>query len=137
MVEPSHLAEEAPVPAITTEHVTRAHERSVTASIANIAQYLQEVLGPKLTAHLAGKSNARTVATWASGTNKPQADAEARLRLTYQVVHLIQGDESLHVVRAWLIGLNPQLDDEAPANAIREGRFKEVLAAARAFTAGG
>ena len=54
-----------------------------------------------------------------------------------QFVPTLQGDESLHVVRAWLIGLNPQLDDEAPATAIREGRFKEVLTAARAFTAGG
>ncbi|HYH26218.1 MAG TPA: XRE family transcriptional regulator [Blastococcus sp.] len=125
------------MPTTATEKVTRAHERSVTASTADIARYLQEVLGPKLTAHLAGKSNARTVTTWASGTNKPQPDAEERLRLAYQVVHLIQADESLHVVRAWLIGLNPQLDDEAPATAIREGRFKEVLTAARAFIAGG
>jgi len=136
MVDPSHLAEEAPVPT-ATENMTRAHERSVTATTADIARFLQEVLGPKLTAHLAGISNHRTVATWATGANKPRPDAEARLRLAYQIVHLIQADESLHVVRAWLIGLNPQLDDEAPATAIRDGRFREVLTAARAFIAGG
>lgn len=125
------------MPITATQKVTRAHERSVTATTADIARFLQDVLGPKLTAHVAGISNARTVAAWATGANKPRPEAEERLRLAYQVVHLIQGDESLHVVRAWLIGLNPQLNDEAPATAIRDGRFKEVMTAARAFIAGG
>jgi hypothetical protein len=121
----------------TTQKATRAHEHSVTATTADIAGFLQEVLGPKLTGYLAGISNPRTVATWATGANSPRPATEERLRLAYQVVHLIQGDESLHVVRAWFIGLNPQLDDEAPAAAIRDGRFKEVMTAARAFIAGG
>lgn len=39
--------------------------------------------------------------------------------------------------RAWFIGLNPQLDDVSPAEAIHDGRLKEAKAAARAFVAGG
>jgi hypothetical protein len=44
--------------------------------------------------------------------------------------------DSSRVVKAWFIGLNPQLDDESPAEAIREGRLKEAMNAARAFVAG-
>jgi hypothetical protein len=37
-------------------------------------------------------------------------------------------------MRAWLVGL--QLDDEFPAEALRDGRLKEAMNAARAFVAG-
>jgi hypothetical protein len=33
--------------------------------------------------------------------------------------------------------MNPQLDDEAPAEVIREGRYKDALIAAKAYVAGG
>ena len=46
-------------------------------------------------------------------------------------------EESPHTVRAWFLGLNPQLDDESPAQSIREGDFRDVLVAAKAFLAGG
>ncbi len=42
-----------------------------------------------------------------------------------------------HTVRAWFLGLNPQLDDHSPAQSIRDGDFRDVLVAARAFLAGG
>lgn len=45
------------------------------------------------------------------------------------------------VVQAWFQGMNPQLEDAAPARLIREGDLDEVgprvLAAARAFGAAG
>jgi hypothetical protein len=62
---------------------------------------------------------------------------ERRLREAYQVFQLVQSVESPHTVRAWFIGLNPQLDDESPAEALAEDRFREVMAAARAFVTGG
>jgi hypothetical protein len=40
-------------------------------------------------------------------------------------------------VRAWFLGLNPQLDDQSPAQSIRIGEFRDVLVAAKAFLAGG
>jgi len=40
-------------------------------------------------------------------------------------------------VKAWFIGLNPQLGDVSPAEALREGRLMETVSAARAFTVGG
>jgi len=54
----------------------------------------------------------------------------------YQVLQLLLTVDSPHVARAWLIGMNPQLDDEAPADVIREGRLREALVAAQAFVSG-
>jgi hypothetical protein len=136
MVEPSPL-EEGPVPVTNKEKIARAHEQSVSFNIADTARFLQDVLGQRLTAYIANIKDPRTVGTWATGQNKPRQDAEDRLRHAQMIVHLLQGDESVHVVRAWFVGLNPQLNDEPPADAIREGRFKEALTAARAFIAGG
>jgi len=31
-------------------------------------------------------------------------------------------DEGTHVIPAWFIGMNPQLDDDSPAEPIREGK---------------
>ena len=45
--------------------------------------------------------------------------------------------EGPYTVRAWFVGLNPQLGDESPAAAVREGRTRDVLVAAKAFLAGG
>ena len=120
-----------------TRRVKQAHERSIQFSTADMARYLQEVLGQRLTAHIAGVKDPKTVTTWAEGANAPRAASEAKLRLALQIVHLLQEQESPHVVRAWFVGLNPQLDDTAPATAIAEGHLKEALTAARAFVAGG
>lgn len=38
--------------------------------------------------------------------------------------------------RAWMPGMNPQLDDDSPIEAMAEGRFKEAMAAARSFQRG-
>lgn len=47
---------------------------------------------------------------------------------------LIQAADGPGVARAWMIGMNPHLDDTAPLLAIQEGRGHDVLAAARAYT---
>jgi hypothetical protein len=49
---------------------------------------------------------------------------------------LLLSQDSPRTVRAWFIGLNPQLGDVSPAEAIHDGQLKEALAAARAFMAG-
>lgn len=116
---------------------TEAHQRAVSVDIAGIARYLQETLGQKLVAYTTGLADPKGVGHWARGAQAPRPGAEAKLRAAYQVFHLLLAEDSAHVVRAWFIGMNPQLDDDSPAEAIREGRLKEVLAAARAFVSGG
>lgn len=115
----------------------QAHKRSVTFTIDDIAGFLQENLGQKLVAYMARIADAKTVGKWAAGTQKPRPDAESRLRAAFQIFHLLQSEESPHTVRAWFIGMNPQLDDESPAQAIREDRLRDALVAAKAYVAGG
>lgn len=114
-----------------------AHRRVTESSIQQITQYLDEVLGRKLVATLADVKDPKAVGEWASGERSPRAGSEERLRVGYQIFRLLLAAESPHTVRAWFIGLNPQLDDESPILVIREGRFREAMVAARAYISGG
>lgn len=114
-----------------------AHRETVEADVADITRYLEDTLGPKLVAHLAGVENARTVARWANGERRPRTDSEERLRCAYYVFRILNEVESSHTVRAWFAGMNPLLDEKAPVGVIRAGRFEDVVAAAKAFVADG
>lgn len=114
-----------------------AHRQVTETGIEQITQYLEEVLGRKLVATLAGVKDPKAVTRWASGERAPRTGAEERLRVAYQIFRLLLTAESPHTVRAWFIGLNPQLADESPILAIQEGRFQEAMVAARAYIAGG
>jgi hypothetical protein len=117
--------------------VDHAHRGSVHVSVPEIAAFLQENLGQRLTALIAGVSDPRGVGRWATSKNNPQPAIENRLRCAFQVFHLVQSVESPHTVRAWFVGMNPQLEDASPAEAIAEDKFRDVMAAARAFVVGG
>jgi hypothetical protein len=92
-----------------------------------------------LTAYIAGVGDGKTVSRWANGevTEIRDYTTEQRLRRAYEIVQLLMNYDSPQTVKAWFIGLNPQLGDVSPAEALHEGRLKEALAAARAFTVGG
>lgn len=114
-----------------------AHRQVTESSIQQITQYLEEVLGRKLVATLADVKDQKAVARWASGERAPRSGTEERLRVAYQIFRLLMAVEAPHTVRAWFIGLNPQLHDESPILVIREGRFQEAMVAAKAYIAGG
>ena len=114
-----------------------AHRQVTESSIQQIVQYLDEVLGRKLVATLAGVKDQKAVVRWASGERAPRAGAEERLRIGYQIFRLLMAAEAPHTVRAWFIGLNPQLNDESPILVVKEGRFREAMVAARAYISGG
>jgi hypothetical protein len=102
----------------------------------DIVRFLQDTLGSKLTAYIAKVSDAKMVGRWASGDSKPAAEREKRLRNAYQVFQELLKEEDEYVARAWFIGMNPQLNDDAPSDWLREDRAKDVMAAARAFVSG-
>src|SRR4029079_11326758 len=87
----------------------------------------------------AGVGDARTVSRWASSEVTEIRDIwmEQRLRTAYEIAQLLLTYDAVQTVKAWFIGLNPQLGDVSPAEALRDGRLKETLSAARAFTVGG
>jgi hypothetical protein len=108
-------------------------------TVAQIAAHLNDNLGPKLTAFMVGKDQ-QTVARWAKATQQPprnDVEVERRLRAVFAIVLLLSENDTRHVIRAWFLGMNPQLDDLSPAEAIANGELRDAMAAARAFVAGG
>lgn len=121
-------------------HVSeQAHRHAVTASIHEVAGLLQELLSRCLTAYIAGVKDGTTVARWARGEVAEIRDhvTEQRLRTAYEIAHLLLQHDAPQTVKAWFIGLNPQLDDRALAEVIHEGDVRAALAVARAFVVGG
>lgn len=119
----------------------RAYEISIRSDVAELVSKLRELLGAQLVAYLGSVTETRAVRQWADGVRKPPAEVTRRLRLAYQVAGLLTERDHPRVVQAWFQGMNPQLEDIAPARLIREGSPDEVgprvLAAARAFAAVG
>jgi hypothetical protein len=107
-----------------------------------VVKELAELLGLKLTAYLAGATDTRTVRSWIDGSREVRrGEVEPKLRLALHAALLIAGEESPRIAQAWFQGLNPHLGDRSAARLLREGDHDEVgplvLAAARAFAAGG
>ena len=109
-----------------------AHQQSVQMQVPEIVGRLQAVLGQSLLGVIVDREN-RAIQRWISGVARPPQNEERRLRDTFQVVELMASVEHDDVVRAWFMGMNPQLDDESPSEALAAGRARDVMAAARAF----
>lgn len=89
----------------------------------------------KLVAYMAGVADEKRVHKWANGEGM-SSQSEARLRAAYQIAWLLLDHDSSETVRNWFIGMNPQLEYEAPATAIREDRHQQAMIAAEAFVSG-
>lgn len=128
-----------PSPSSKAQPDLEAHRRATTAPFPEVVTGLVGIIGRKLTAYIASIKDARALDRWADNSS-PHKDIEERLRLAYQIAALLSSSDSPAVVQAWLIGLNPQLDDEIPISLLRSGNLqndgKRVLGAARAFAMG-
>ena len=105
--------------------------------IHQIASYLQEHLGQRMTAYVSGIRDTKMVSHWIARRNVPRDQAQLRLREAYQVARLLvdaYGDET---AKAWFTGSNAKLGDRAPAYVLRSARaweeLRDVLPLARAF----
>src|SRR5437870_266064 len=74
-------------------------------------------------------------------TSRRSQPVVERLSTAYRVAALIAEKDCPEVAQAWFQGMNPQLEDFAPARVLREVPLEtagpKVLAAARAFAAEG
>lgn len=116
---------------------------SADGPYANKVTELVENLGKALVAFTLD-ADVSTVGRWARGTSAPKnLDVERRIENFYRAYRYLMTEDgrsperSAHEVRAWLMGVNPHLDDAAPAEAIRDGDYRAVMAAARAYATGG
>lgn len=119
---------------IDPEQVER---ESTLSSPAELATFMQETVGQKLTAFLAGLNDPKVVGRWASGKNEPQFENEQRLRYGYRIVRLLSNAYDASTAKAWLFGTNSRLGDRAPVMLLREASEPETLGmvflTARAF----
>ena len=111
------------------------------AVFPQVATELRELLGAKLVAYLGGVGETRAVNQWADGERTPSDEVQQRLRFALRIALPIATADSASIAQAWFQGLNPQLDDRAPARLLRDGDLDEVgpaiVAAERAFLIGG
>jgi hypothetical protein len=115
----------------------RAHERTVRATAAEMAAFLQGLVGQKLTALMTGIDDPKAVGKWARGERVPRGETARRLREAFQVSTLLALGESEETARAWLMGMNPLLEDRAPAAVIAAfpDGGERAMRAAKAFLA--
>lgn len=113
-----------------------AHYQSVKITDRDLVAALTDKLGATIVGYMTERDKS-TVSRWRSGQNDVPDRAGQALRLVYQIFRMLEPLESDHTIRAWFIGMNPQLDDVSPAEAVQKGMHREVLGAARAFMAGG
>jgi hypothetical protein len=122
---------------VTQRTEARAHQDSIRFTPEEIADGLREILGSRLVAYLGHVTSTRQVEGWATGSVALSDDKLDRLRVAYHVAALLRDHEGPATVQAWFKGMNPQLDDQAPAQLLREQPLGSagpaVLAAARAF----
>ena len=106
--------------------------RPATLSIREIAAYLQEAVGQRVAAAMAGLADAKQIGRYArKGGPEPHGATERRLREGYKVVRMLVNAYDDKTARAWLFGTNTRLDDRAPIEvlgaaidtaAVRDGR---------------
>jgi len=99
----------------------------------DVVRYLNRNLGTTLVAYMADVRSRQMPKKWEAGECVPRGAALRRSLLAYEVLKILVDNEDKCVARNWMIGMNPRLDDQAPATFIRMFLPKAALGAARAF----
>jgi hypothetical protein len=120
-------------PATVSDEATRL-------PIGDVASYLQEQLGQKLTAYLSGVTDPKMVGRWAASKAQPRDEREMRLRDAFKATKMLVAAFGAQTAKAWWVGSNTRLDDRAPAAIVRGATdpdmLRFVVPAARAFAGG-
>lgn len=120
--------------------IDRAHKASSRLKIPEVAQWTMTHLGQRVTAVGVGLKDARQLKAWRDHESVPSDEKESRLRLLYYVGRVVDDVYGAETARAFLVGSNPQLNDEAPIVVIRrhshDGDSRAVLNAVRVFVEG-
>lgn len=115
----------------------RAYDDSRRFPFPELVDELREVIGPRLVAYIGGVMSTMSVSAWARGTEAPDEVTRERLRHAFHVAALLTERYDATTVQSWFKGMNPSLNDEAPALVLREGDplegARDVIAAAKSF----
>ena len=124
------------MPPLTHAVVEQIDDTTNRIPTQEIATYLRERLGQRVTAYLVGAADPKQIATYARGGSISDI-RERRLREGFKAVRMIETPYDTETAKAWLFGTNVRLDDQAPieliASATKTEQFADVLRAARQF----
>lgn len=113
------------------------HIKTTKLSIHELVRQLNDHLGPTLVATLADVRDRRLPIKWAASDGPvPRPEAEKRLRMAHRIWGHLSKEENDTIARAWFIGANPRLGEEAPVMKLREGDLPAVMHAALAYIKG-
>ena len=117
----------------------KSHRKAINMSLEDMANNLVKVLGRVLVAGIVGVRNPKTVSRWANGDVESVRDrySEERLLALHQIVNFLQEYETDDTIRAFMIGMNPTLDDSSPASQLKNGHYADVMGAAKVLVTGG
>ncbi len=113
----------------------KAYTDSMTMEIHLLTAELLKELGPTAIQVMTGTRDRSMPSRWAR-EDGPKPRTEQQLRLGYRVWVMMRDAETARVAAAWMMGANPQLGEDTPLTAIREGRAGEVVSAATVFAGG-
>lgn len=121
---------------LTAPDAGRLDREASTLAVSEIAAYLQDRLGQRMTAFMAGLTDAKQIGRYAREDGpEPRAAVARRLRHGYKIVRMINEAYDAETAKAWLFGTNTLLDDEAPIEVLRAAdepeQFTAVIRAAR------
>lgn len=124
------------MPVLTPSWAHKLDIEAASLSIGDIAAYLQDTVGQRVAAAIAGLADAKQIGRYArTGGPRPHGPTERRLREGYKVVRMLVDAYDDTTARAWLFGTNTRLDDQAPIEvlgaATETADFSRVLQAAR------
>jgi plasmid stabilization system protein ParE len=124
------------MPVLTFSAAHQLDLEATTRTIAEIAAYLQEAVGQRVAAAIAGLADAKQIGRYARAHGpQPHTTTERRLREGYKVVRMLVDAYDDKTARAWLFGTNTRLDDQAPVEVLGAAKdpadFTMVVQAAR------
>jgi hypothetical protein len=124
---------------LANARATRAHRESVKA-FGKIVEALVGYVGAQLVAYIGGVSETRAVRQWIAGEREAHPSTRSKLQLALNIAGLLDQAGEGDAIEAWFQGLNPSLDDHAPAELLRDAEGtkltstgRRILAAAREF----
>lgn len=115
---------------------TGAQDRSALISVYDISGVLERAFGRQLLSLIVGE-NVDAVQLWSTGDLEPSEENERRLRNAHKVYELLCTAEDDRTIRAWFMGMNSQLEDTSPAEALADDQVRNVMVSARAFVSAG
>jgi hypothetical protein len=110
-----------------------AHDTATRLTGAELASDLQAVLGQKLVAFAVGDRHPKTIGRYARDERDPDDATLRRLVDLYTVTSILEQGMRRQTVRSWMLGSNPHLAGKAPIDVFHDGRYRDVVRAARLF----